>query len=273
MQYSAVLSSMLKSQMTLIHHFYVNIRVQQLKEMAITFAANEALLHSGTSQLGSAHACLSLETVVVLRNGAQRSQSHIAEVIRVYKRISRGAFRYHTPVTLEDWKTFAPAVVDNYMTRFLLGRHYMHCRDFGTLGEPELLAASLALSSIDHVMVLGQDDLNDVVMKAGMGWSSGLRSKRWRWASQGDLEKDYGFRNGSKALLEEWNHLDQKLLTWGSLILKLDALFHGGVAAVSGHLRRSAWQQASAGERLLEQSMNSDSPRGVLSLYLLKAVQ
>ena len=31
------------------------------------------------------------------------------------------------------------------------------CRDFGTVRESELLAASLALVSIDHVLILGKD--------------------------------------------------------------------------------------------------------------------
>ena len=54
-------------------------------------------------------------------------------------------------------------------------------REFGTLGERGLLAASLALSSIDNVLVLGEDALNDVTLRAGMGWKGGLGSKRWRW--------------------------------------------------------------------------------------------
>ena len=29
---------------------------------------------------------------------------------------------------LNQWGSFAPAILDNYMTRSLLGRHYMHCR-------------------------------------------------------------------------------------------------------------------------------------------------
>ena len=58
----------------------------------------------------------------------------------------------------------------------------MRCRrDAGTLGERELLAASLALASIDNVLLLGEDGLNDVAMRAGMGWHSSLSSKRWRW--------------------------------------------------------------------------------------------
>ena len=57
----------------------------------------------------------------------------------------------------------------------------MHCLDAGSLGEAELLAGSLALASVDHVMVLGEDGMNDVAMRAGLGWNSSLRSKKWRW--------------------------------------------------------------------------------------------
>ena len=48
----------------------------------------------------------------------------------------------------------------------------LHCRDFGTLGEAELLSASLALSSLDHVLVLGEDALNDVALQVGRGGGS-----------------------------------------------------------------------------------------------------
>ena len=54
-------------------------------------------------------------------------------------------------------------------------------RDFGTIGEDELLAASLSLASIDHILILGENELNDVAMRAGMGWKGALSSKRWRW--------------------------------------------------------------------------------------------
>lgn len=54
-------------------------------------------------------------------------------------------------------------------------------RPFGSLGDKELKAASLALASIDNIFILGQNDLNDVVMRAGMGWEGSLGSKRWRW--------------------------------------------------------------------------------------------
>ena len=52
---------------------------------------------------------------------------------------------------------------------------------FGSLGTPELNAASLTLASLDHVMVLEEGGLNQVVMKAGMGWNQTLSDKHWRW--------------------------------------------------------------------------------------------
>ncbi len=63
----------------------------------------------------------------------------------------------------------------------LCAKSFTLCRDFGSIGEGELLGAALALSTIDNVLVLGQDELNDVTMRIGMGWKDGLRSKRWRW--------------------------------------------------------------------------------------------
>ena len=65
--------------------------------------------------------------------------------------------------------------------RSLLGRHFMHCRDAGSLREREMLSGALSLASIDHVLILGEDILNEVAMRAGLGWNSSLSSKKWRW--------------------------------------------------------------------------------------------
>jgi hypothetical protein len=54
-------------------------------------------------------------------------------------------------------------------------------RDLDALGERELLAAVRAMSSLDHILVLEEGELNEVAMRVGMGWVAGLASKRWRW--------------------------------------------------------------------------------------------
>ncbi|GAX84883.1 hypothetical protein CEUSTIGMA_g12304.t1 [Chlamydomonas eustigma] len=80
---------------------------------------------------------------------------------------------------LFTWTTWAPAPLDNYMTRTLLGRHFM-CKDFGDLEERHLSSAALTLSTMDHILVLGEDALNDVAMRVGLGWAKTLRSKHFR---------------------------------------------------------------------------------------------
>lgn len=50
-----------------------------------------------------------------------------------------------------------------------------------------------------------------------------------------DLEKDLHFLPGSSALLKEWNQLDQLLVVWGGVLLRLDSAFHMAVAVAEGH--------------------------------------
>ena len=50
-----------------------------------------------------------------------------------------------------------------------------------------------------------------------------------------DLEKELNFLPGSSALLKEWNQLDQLLVVWGSVLLRLDSAFHTAVAVTGGH--------------------------------------
>ena len=50
-----------------------------------------------------------------------------------------------------------------------------------------------------------------------------------------DLEKDLHFPSGSSVLLKEWNQLDQLLVVWGSVLLRLDSAFHTAVAVTGGH--------------------------------------
>ena len=95
-------------------------------------------------------------------------------------RFQRFEAAYHISADLSEWRVWAPAVVNDYTTRNLLGRVAV-CKDYGALGEADLLAASVALMSIDHILVLGQEDLNDVAMRAGMGWPRTLRNKHYRW--------------------------------------------------------------------------------------------
>lgn len=81
---------------------------------------------------------------------------------------------YSAPMNMRFWSTIAPAVVSNYGTRMLLGRHYM-C----TAGEDEDLSeqhgqhALAKLAGYDVLLAVGHDELNDVIFKRGLGWTNG----------------------------------------------------------------------------------------------------
>ncbi|GAX75454.1 hypothetical protein CEUSTIGMA_g2897.t1 [Chlamydomonas eustigma] len=205
----------------------------------VTFYANEGSLHSvyeKNSNYGSSEVCHEMDSVIVLRDGVERARSHVGEVVKVYNKFAEDhGPLYLPPKDIQQWKEFAPAAVDNYMTRTLLGPGPMHCREFGTIGESELLTASLALSSMDHILILGDEDHGDVVMRAGMGWKSALRGKRWRWSNI-NIEENLGFQPGTMRLLEDWNRIDNLLVAWGRALLRLDTAFLIGVAALNGNL-------------------------------------
>ncbi|GAX75455.1 hypothetical protein CEUSTIGMA_g2898.t1 [Chlamydomonas eustigma] len=202
----------------------------------ISFYSNEGSLHDGNFTLGSSRVCHEMDSVIVLREGVERARSHVSEVVKVYDKLAKDhGPLYVPPKDIQQWKVFAPATVDNYMTRTLLGPGPMHCREFGTIGESELLTASLALSSMDHILILGDEDHGDVVMRAGMGWKSALRGKRWRWSNM-NIEDTLGFQPGTMRLLEDWNRVDNLLVAWGRALLRLDTAFLIGVAALNGRL-------------------------------------
>ncbi|GAX73272.1 hypothetical protein CEUSTIGMA_g726.t1 [Chlamydomonas eustigma] len=214
-------------------------RASFLVAYGINFFSNEVMLRGGTKVPGSAQPCRQFETAVVLRDPVDRTRSHIIELRKVYARFTKfqSLLKKDNP-DLNDWKDLAPALLNNYQTRSLLGRQFMHCRDFGSLGEEELMAAALTLMTLDHVLVLGEDNLNDVVMRAGMGWAAGLASKRWRWSYRHDLEDELHFPKGILDLLNEWNSLDNMLIVWGGTMLRLDVEFHSSVALLSGHIKQ-----------------------------------
>ncbi|GAX77026.1 hypothetical protein CEUSTIGMA_g4473.t1 [Chlamydomonas eustigma] len=228
-----------------------------LQSTGIQFYANEMALHGGTVDPYSSHTCTQFETMVVLRDPVTRTRSHIFEADRGQISRCRAAQVAHCnrsasgpseyalckskPVydcnrssDLQEWRQWSPAMLDNYITRSLLGRHIMHCRPFGSLGPAELSAASMVLATIDHVLVLEEDALSDMILVAVLNWKAGLKSKRWRWSYKDDLHLELGFPVGSEALLRKWNKLDGLVHLWGRALLRLDAAFHTAAALLSG---------------------------------------
>jgi len=125
------------------------------------FYANEHALHGSSPDPASAHVCPAMQSVIVVREPLARTHSHLVEMRNVFHAqattctlLELDAYmHYQLPPNITLFRELAPAVVDNYLTRSLLGRH-AHCRPFGTLALTDLHHAALKLLSFDHLLVL-----------------------------------------------------------------------------------------------------------------------
>ena len=116
----------------------------------------------------------------------------------------------------------------------------MHCRDFGSLTEIDLLYASLTLLSTDNVLVMEEGDLNDIILQLGIGWrGASLSRMHYRSGTAHDMAVDLGFTNKSFSFLQDHQRLDTLLYVLVRYLLRLDVRFHAGVAALSGNLEES----------------------------------
>ncbi|GAX77025.1 hypothetical protein CEUSTIGMA_g4472.t1 [Chlamydomonas eustigma] len=242
-------------------------RAELLSKRGIQFYANEMSLHGGSEDPYSAHTCPQFETMLVLREPVARTRSHIFEVHRGYSgrckaakmsascqtvRSNPTAFQECVKLmsstrqdevcpplstNISEWKEWAPILFDNYFARSLLGRTIRHCRSFGALGAKELSAAALSLSTIDHILMLGEDSINDIVLMGALNWRAGLRSKRWRWSYKMDLTGDLGFPPNIESVLASWNAIDSMLFVWGGAMSSLDAAFHTSAAVLGSSVQ------------------------------------
>ncbi|MEW5317969.1 MAG: hypothetical protein WDW38_009224 [Sanguina aurantia] len=128
-------------------------RHQLFTSRSYDFAANENAVHGGTP--GTAYAahpqasnglCEQFVNVLTLREPARHLLSMLGEVILWHAKILREAPKYsrtrayirapmELPRGLEFWKALAPAVLDNYYTRMLVGRRGS-CLALGALRRP-----------------------------------------------------------------------------------------------------------------------------------------
>jgi len=239
---------------------------QRLSHMASSgwdFYNNEHALHGSSPDPASSHVCWGMRSAVVLREPLHRAQSHLLELRGMFRNLGlwcknpdgSNVTRLALPTLLSYFSSFSPAVIDNYSTRSLLGKHG-HCRPFRSLSVTDLHHASLKLLSFDHVMVLtesarasrgaaagaggtagaaapgvagaseaaGLASALQLVMQGSMRWNHTLGELHERQAPPlGDLETGQHFPPGSRATLLSWNQHDAALHRLGTLLMRLDA--------------------------------------------------
>lgn len=144
-------------------------RAKYLREAGYDFFANELYLVHGLQSPVHATPCDDFLNVIILRRPVARMLSNLKHISAYYLNIGADP-----PRGLAAFNGTAPAVLDNYTTRMLLG-HWIFDLKLGGIHEAHLELAKLKLQQFDLVMLLEQPDELHVTMKFGLGWNTTLR--------------------------------------------------------------------------------------------------
>ncbi len=128
-----------------------------------------------SSAAPGAQLCGEFVNVLSLREPLAHMNSLVQELQLAYQRHvtrhKRKLSQYHIPWSYNYVADIAPAVMDSYSMRMLLGRQYM-CGELlkRKLGPAELAAAKAMVVQYDVVLVTGMEELNTPALQQGLGW-------------------------------------------------------------------------------------------------------
>ncbi|KAG2497530.1 hypothetical protein HYH03_004678 [Edaphochlamys debaryana] len=179
----------------------------------------------------SAHVCPQFLNVLMLRAPLARLASHLRWIIKVYRtEYGRAHEAFFRGRNATSWRQLAPAAVDNYYTRLLLGEAVYYAPP-GSITDEHVAAARLVLLQFDVVLLLESGELDELWLRHALGWRVGLAAAHAR--SHGGAG-----RGAAEALipadlpdLEAANEPDVRLYDFGVAVHLLDGLLFGAVAA------------------------------------------
>lgn len=198
------------------------------------FYANEYVLHGGQSRGEKVHLCGEFFNVLLFRQPQQRLVSHLKWIIRLYREhYGKEYTRFFKFNTANFWEKLAPAAMNNYYIRSLLGEKVFHLLPNKVTPEHLEMARYIVLQ-FDILLTLEETEVNSVTFNTGMGWSETLEEVK---ARSGDkytaMVKDHEMPGDIGTLMER-NYLDIDLYYYTQLLQKLDAFMFDVIRVAAG---------------------------------------
>ncbi|KAG2435973.1 hypothetical protein HYH02_011686 [Chlamydomonas schloesseri] len=184
---------------------------------------------AGAPTYASAHVCPQFLNVILLRHPLSRLVSHIKWIMKVYR--TEYGKRHEEFFRGRDaawWRRFAPAAVDNYNLRLLLGEGVYYA-PIGSLSAAHLAAARLVLLGYDVVLMLEAPDVDELWLKQALGWRVGLRSASARVA--GTHRSAAEMMPPDLDVLVKANEHDVLLYNFASAVHQIDGVMFAAMAA------------------------------------------
>jgi hypothetical protein len=194
----------------------------------VDFYAQERQLPGGSADPAAAGVCPQLVSVISLRPPVEHATSHMLQVLDAYQdwtnRFNSLLRTWMMPADLAFWQRLAPAVLDNYYVRTLLGQTWM-CLPFGAVDASHARHAVAKLLAFDLVLDLAQArPQQDALLRLGLGWNASLAGVHERRGT-GRIGR-IGLRAEQVLpLLARWNVHDAEVYRHGEAIAQLDARF------------------------------------------------
>lgn len=208
-------------------------RAFHVRKKNINFHSQERTLHGSTADPASSAACPQMLSMITIREPIKHVVSHMLQVLDVYEvylnKFSSLLRTFMLPGKLPFWQRLAPAVLDNYYTRTLLGRHFM-CLPFGSIKAQHAQHAAAKLLGFDIILDLDQSQQQqDQILNLGLGWEGSMADAHER-RSVRKIERT-GMRSADVLpSLQAWNAHDQEVYRHGSAMAQLDAIFFATAA-------------------------------------------
>ncbi|MEW5314254.1 MAG: hypothetical protein WDW38_005765 [Sanguina aurantia] len=216
-------------------------RVQHLQENRWNFYANEYTPMGGEFQgpnsFRHVHLCKPLFNVLIFREPVHRLMSHLDFILFCYTRYVR-PFNdaYIQGRDSAWWRQMAPAPLDNYMTRSMLGDAVFNLPT-GYLQDKHMQAARLVLQQYDVLLLLsappGEMQLG---FNFGLAWQVDLRARQDRSSSK--LMSPTAWRRfipRDFASVVARHTLDAQLYAHALVLSRLDTLVWEAAASLGMH--------------------------------------
>ncbi|EFJ42749.1 hypothetical protein VOLCADRAFT_107097 [Volvox carteri f. nagariensis] len=204
-----------------------------IKYFRFNFYANELVMHDHNRSWVGVHPCREFLNVVIFREPQSRVVSHMQNILKEYViYYNQSLWQAFNPNSVDQWRTLAVPVFDNYVVRSLLGGQ-VYNMPWGDVNHTHLLGAKIVTLQFEVLLSLAPEtsELTRDIFGLGLGWQYDLRHMHvrptiWRPVDEFSAEVMEAVRAAGR--------LDEQLYEFALVLQLLDAITFGIAHDVAG---------------------------------------
>ncbi|EFJ42748.1 hypothetical protein VOLCADRAFT_97113 [Volvox carteri f. nagariensis] len=197
------------------------------------FYANELVMHDHNRSWVGVHPCREFLNVVIFREPQSRVVSHMQNILKEYViYYNQSLWQAFNPNSVDQWRTLAVPVFDNYVVRSLLGGQAYNM-PYGGTNHTHLLAAKIVTLQFEVLLSLAPEtsEFTRDIFGLGLGWQYDLRHMHVRPTIRRPVDE---FSAEVMEAVRAAGRLDEQLYEFALVLQLLDAITFGIAHDVAG---------------------------------------